>query len=196
MRAKSVHGTNCELPRAPKAHLEALIESTRDLIWSVDLEYRLVTFNRAFAEAFLERWGVTVQVGMGLENCPEEANFWRSAFSRTLAEGSVRAPFETKDGRNFEVTLHPINHAGHVVGIWVFAKDVTECKLVESLLRASEARFRALVEKAPSPVGISREGITLYINDRFARMFGLADTRQAIGLPIGGRPGDLPSRSP
>jgi len=34
------------MPNQAEANLSALIESTEDLIWSVDLDYRLITFNR------------------------------------------------------------------------------------------------------------------------------------------------------
>jgi len=51
-------------PHASEAHLEALIESTSDPIWSVDPEFRLVAFNAAFAKAFLKRTGVAAESGM------------------------------------------------------------------------------------------------------------------------------------
>ena len=36
------------VPGQAEANLSALIESSDDLIWSVDLDYRLLTFNTAF----------------------------------------------------------------------------------------------------------------------------------------------------
>jgi len=46
------------------AHLSALIESTQDVIWSVDLNHRLVTFNDVPSGAFARRFGVKVAAGM------------------------------------------------------------------------------------------------------------------------------------
>jgi hypothetical protein len=37
-------------PHRAEANLGALIESTEDLIWSVDLNYGLLTFNRAWQD--------------------------------------------------------------------------------------------------------------------------------------------------
>ena len=37
-------------PQRADANLAALIESTEDLIWSVDLNYGLLTFNRALQD--------------------------------------------------------------------------------------------------------------------------------------------------
>ena len=41
-----------------QANLIALIDSAEDLIWSVDIDYRLVAFNRAFQRIFELDYGV------------------------------------------------------------------------------------------------------------------------------------------
>jgi hypothetical protein len=45
------------------AHLFALIESTQDLVWSVDLEYRLLTFNKSLADCLLRSYGILASAG-------------------------------------------------------------------------------------------------------------------------------------
>ena len=52
------------MPHQAEANLSALIESTEDLIWSVDLEYRLITFNRALQRHIQSIFGVRPAVGM------------------------------------------------------------------------------------------------------------------------------------
>ena len=51
-------------PKFAAEHLAALLESTQDLIWSVDLNYRLVTFNKALSDAFVRGYGAKIAVGM------------------------------------------------------------------------------------------------------------------------------------
>jgi PAS domain S-box-containing protein len=62
--------------------------------------------------------------------------------------------------------------------------DVTEQRSADSRLAASEARFRALIEQAPTAINISRGGITLYVNRRYVELFGLASAADAEGKPI------------
>ena len=50
--------------RQAEANLVALIESTEDLLGSVDLEYRLLTCNGAFKKYIEDLFGVTPELGM------------------------------------------------------------------------------------------------------------------------------------
>ena len=57
-----------EKSRRAEASLSALIESTEDLIWSVDLDYRLINFNHASAQNIEDNFGVTVAEGQRLQD--------------------------------------------------------------------------------------------------------------------------------
>ena len=57
-----------------EASLSALIESTDDLIWSVDLDYRLIAFNRAFWEHFERNCSGPVVPGFGFEKLLSSAD--------------------------------------------------------------------------------------------------------------------------
>ena len=65
-------------PSFAAAHLAALMESTQDLIWSVDLNYRLVSFNKASSEAFAR----------GFEGCQDRRRN-ESARSASTREGGI-----------------------------------------------------------------------------------------------------------
>jgi len=47
-----------------EANLDALIESTEDSIWSVDLDYRLILFNRAMQQSIEDTCHVRLAPGM------------------------------------------------------------------------------------------------------------------------------------
>ena len=45
------------------ANLTALIESTEDLIWSIDLDFGLLTFNQALRRHIEVNWGTKAAIG-------------------------------------------------------------------------------------------------------------------------------------
>jgi PAS domain S-box-containing protein len=49
--------------------------------------------------------------------------------------------------------------------------------------RASEVRFRTLIENAPMGIGVSREGMTLYVNPACAKMLGYG-SEELVGRPV------------
>ena len=89
------------VPHRAEANLSALIESTEDLIWSVDLNYGLLTFNRAFHDDIQRSCGVRSVVGMRLEDLlpPARAALWPPLYERALSQGPFRAEHLLLDGR-------------------------------------------------------------------------------------------------
>jgi PAS domain S-box-containing protein len=71
--------------------------------------------------------------------------------------------------------------AGFVEG---FVEDITERKRMETALQQSEARYRTLVERAPLPIGISRNGVVLYVNPKYLELFGCPSAQTQEGRPI------------
>jgi diguanylate cyclase (GGDEF)-like protein/PAS domain S-box-containing protein len=122
-----------------EANLSALFESTDDLIWSVDLDYRLIAFNRALRTSIFDKFGAQVKPGMRLEEVlpAEKAALWPPMYARALAEGHYRAEYPMLDGRTLEVAFAPIVVDGETTGISVFGKDITERKRSDQALRAS-----------------------------------------------------------
>jgi PAS domain S-box-containing protein len=62
-------------------------------------------------------------------------------------------------------------------------RDVTKLKQVEEELRASEARFRRLVEASPIPMWTNTNGIITYVNSAALRALGTTQPDQVLGRP-------------
>ena len=131
-----------------EANLSALIESTEDLIWSVDPRLRLITFNRAFKEYFDRNFGGPVAPGMSVRELhpPALAVFWLQLYERSLSGKTFSIERTLVDGRTLEISFSPIVVDGETTGVSVFGKDITERKKAESKLRKAEADLTALIE--------------------------------------------------
>jgi PAS domain S-box-containing protein len=161
-----------------EANLSALIESTDDLIWSVDPDCRLLTFNRALRNNIESTFGFVVAVGIRPEEWlpAERAVIWRSMYSRALSEGPYRAEHSLFDGRTLELSFNPIRKDGQAVGISVFGKDITERKRMQDALKTSEEKFAIAFRSGPAMTAIFRPdekgNWIIDVNEAFERSTG------------------------
>jgi diguanylate cyclase (GGDEF)-like protein/PAS domain S-box-containing protein len=133
-----------------EANLSALIESSEDPIWSVDMEFRLLTFNAALQRKAQQNFGVRAQAGMAPQDFPPQAQgeAWSNFYRRALTEGAFRTEFQISSGQILELSFNPIMVDGEPQGISIFAKDATERKQAEAAIQAAEKRYRDLFDGA------------------------------------------------
>jgi PAS domain S-box-containing protein len=166
-----------------EANLAALIESTEDLIWSVDLNYGLLTFNRAFHDNIQRNFGIRSALGMRPVDLlsPERAALWTPLYERVLSEGAFRAEYLLADGRTLEVALNRIVQDGETTGISVFGKDITERKTAEKILLDAERQYRDIFDGAIEGIyRISPEGKPLAVNSALAKMLGYESAQEVV----------------
>jgi two-component system cell cycle sensor histidine kinase/response regulator CckA len=166
-----------------EANLSALIESTQDLIWSVDLNYGLLTFNRALEQTFEHTHGVRLAVGMRPEDVlpAARAALWPPLYNRALSEGPFRTEYSLLDGRTLEIAFNPIVQHGETTGISVFGKDITERKKAERTLLETERKYRDIFEGAPEGIyRTSIDGKSLDANPAAARILGYDSAQEVV----------------
>ena len=116
--------------RESEALTTSIVDSTSDLIWSVDPEtFGLLTFNPGLRDYFLQRRGIRLQTGMDPDQLlpnKEFADRWRGFYRRALSEGSFTIDYEAVGSTILQLTLNPLEREGKVFGISVFGKDITE----------------------------------------------------------------------
>ncbi|MDO9017272.1 MAG: PAS domain-containing protein [Deltaproteobacteria bacterium] len=73
---------------------------------------------------------------------------------------------------------------GRIGGVLVTCTETTARVVAERALRASEARYRRLMEELPEPVLVHVDGAIAYANAASAQGFGLASSSELIGRSI------------
>ncbi|HYA60652.1 MAG TPA: MEDS domain-containing protein [Candidatus Acidoferrum sp.] len=163
---------------------ECTFDSIPDFIAILDTKHRIVRVNKAMAKQL----GVTPEEAIGLK-CYEHVhgtNF-PPAFcphAQSLQDGKehVADVFEPRLGGDFIVTATPLrNEAGEIVGSVHVAKNITERKKAEEMLRESESLkvtsqyARSLIEASLDPlVTISTEGKITDVNKATEEVTGLS----------------------
>jgi len=137
-----------------KANLEALIENNNDIIWSIDKEYRLLTFNSEFKRISEEYFGkiekninVLVVDSVDDDMIKEWKGYYDKAFKGERFTVSYY-PFEEVN-LIYEFSFNPIFDNKKIIGVSIFGRNVTERVKIEEALRESEENFRLLFENSP-----------------------------------------------
>ncbi|MDP1890307.1 MAG: PAS domain S-box protein, partial [Gemmatimonadaceae bacterium] len=176
--------------------LDAIVNNTQDMIWSVDPEtFGLQWFNNGFDEFFRLERGLEIRVGMRPEDLfssEEYIQLWRGLYERALKEGAFTDEYvaSTKT-RLVQLHLNVLKRDGVAFGISVFGRDVTDAKQTERALaasaeelRTSEEQFRAMVERSPTGTVIFEAGRVTYANPASARIIGAETVDPLIGRSV------------
>jgi PAS domain S-box-containing protein len=171
--------------------LQGIIEGTADLVAALDLEFRYLAFNRAYAEEFSSIFGRSIRVGdsmlEALAQLPRDQANAKESWGRALAGETFTVVQEFGDARRarkrFELRYSPIHDASGIIGASHVVRDVTEMSLVQEALQESEERYRtlftsmtegfALGEAICGADGTPLDFRLLQMNDAFERQTGL-----------------------
>ena len=167
---------------------EAVLSSSNNPIFMIDKDYRYIVFNQAHAQVMKALYGADIRFGYSLLeyiSSTEDRNIAKRNIDRALLGEIVEDESETGEPnlkRSWFIVRHyPVKDAdGKVIGVSVFAIDLTEIKQAEEKILDSEETFRLLAEKSSIGVYIIQEGKLAYVNDNFARSFGYS-SEEIIG---------------
>lgn len=126
--------------RESEANLSALIESTSDVIFSIDRQVRVLTCNATFRKLATSLVGVELGRGTYLLDYlePGDRDAWHQYVQKSLAgESFVLEQKLTVGVRElyYEVSFSPIRtHDGQITGATLFGRDITQRKVAEAQL--------------------------------------------------------------
>ncbi len=172
------------------AYQEDLIESVSDAIISVDQEGTIRTWNRAAESIYGYKAGEVIGrpivefLGTHFFNDKLEL-----ATEHMRKNGQWHGEVEQKrrDGTPL-IVLSSVSYASNRLGephiLVAVNRDITNIRKKDRALIESEERFRSLIEQAPLAIAIARQGLTIYANNRYLKMFGLSSVDEIYGHPL------------
>jgi PAS domain S-box-containing protein len=146
-------------PENSQVLLNSIINSTTDMIWSVDpKDFGLTMFNRGLSDYFLDERGMTIKTGMRPEDLFPTDEFvqrWRGFYKQALKKGSFRTEYNTFSATDMlDLNIHVIKQDDRVIGLSVFGRNITKQKQAEKTLLETKKYWQSLVESTTDMVTV------------------------------------------
>ena len=150
----TVHKTVLEALRESEARYRDIFENANDLIYVHDLEGNYLSINKATERVIGYTPEEALKLNMRQVVAPEHFDYSRRRLADKLAGEAQQTVYETdcitKDGRRvtLEVNSSAIYKDGEVVAVQGIARDVSERRRTEQVLKEREEQYRELFENA------------------------------------------------
>lgn len=136
-----------------KARIDALLKNSSDAIWSIDKNFRLISFNNSFFESLKLFYDTSAFIGMPVLNHLNAKNKarWNEFYNDALkGEHFTAEIMETGLGQElcFEVSFNPIFIDSAITGVAVFSRDITARKSIEHQLEYKINELNTFIYKA------------------------------------------------
>lgn len=180
-----------EIIKLSEQRLRGIIESTQDIVFALDTEYRYLTFNQNHLATMKGIYGIAPAIGKSILECMNVHNDAQKAkrdIDRALA--GEQYTIEQMYGNEalfrtyFEASYNPIYDDDNlIIGVAVFVRDITQRRRAEDKLKENEQMLASINRNIQE--GIYRSSPTkglLYINQAFAEMFGCKNPEEMYRL--------------
>ena len=158
---------------------QALLDLIPAMVWYKDAHNRILRANRRAAES-INKTVMEIEGHFTDEFYPEEAERYHLDDLEVIVSGrpklGIVEPYRTGAGEKRWVQTDKVPYLdpqGNILGVLVFAQDITERRQIEAALRDSEERLRIVVESALNGiVMVDASGNIVLANARFEEQFG------------------------
>ena len=168
-----------EILEHSEAKYRSLYESMMDAYVSVDMAGNIVQFNHAFEEML----GYESDELRKLTNLGLTPTRWHSFESEIVQKQIIprghseiyEKEYIRKDGSIFPVELRIKlirDEAGNPSGMWAIVRDISGRKIIDQILRESEARYRELLDNSMQGVIVFQEMQIAYVNQAVTESLG------------------------
>jgi len=157
-----------------EANLKAIIESADASIYSLDTDFRYITFNDELRKSVKRAYNIDVNQGDIVfefleRSSPQEALEWRRIYTEALTGKPLKFEKEFNTDDNLSTTsfsVNPIYKNSSVVGLACFALDITE------------------IRKAHREIQKLNEGLEVIVAERTAELKNANDELEAFSYSV------------
>jgi PAS domain S-box-containing protein len=167
-----------------------ILDSVPALIWYKDRENRIIRANAAAAAAR----GVTkkdMEGRLTSDLYPDEADAYYQDDLEVMRTGrpkmGIVEPLVAESGEKRWLRTDKIPYPdenGQIIGVIVFATDITDLKMAEEALRREQHLMQLLMDNIPDAIYFKdRQSLFMRINPAQARYIGVEKPQDAVGRP-------------
>jgi PAS domain S-box-containing protein len=177
-----------DLLRRVSARDRSLIEASLDPLVTIDPKGRITDVNTATEHVC--GYSRETMIGTDFSDYFTDPGKAQAGYVRAFKQGFVRdyeLEMRHKNGHLTPVLYNASvyrDEAGNVIGVFAAARDISKRKRVEAALKESEERYRIAIESASDGIAMVKGDGHLYVNKRFAEIFGYDDPGEIIGKPL------------
>lgn len=169
---------------------QALLDLIPGMVWYKDTTNRILRANQLAAQS-LNKTVAEIEGQSTYDLYPEEAEKYYLDDLEVIQSGRPKLGiielYQMGNGEKRWVQTDKVPYRdtdGTVLGVLVFAQDITERKRMEEALRVGQERLRIIIESSPNGVlMINEEGTIILLNQALAVLFGY-DRRELLGCSV------------
>lgn len=172
------------------AKLNSIIESSSHLIWTVNAELELTSFNKNYFEAIINNYDIMPSMQDGSHAIAKSAHsFWEDKYQQALDGKQLNFEIKLEDKAGTviwkEIYLNPIYlDGGRIEEVSGIANDITEKKKSGEALAESEEKFRNIFESFQDVYfRCDRNGVVNMVSPSVVELTGL-EVKKVIGRNI------------
>ncbi|PKK86487.1 MAG: hypothetical protein CVT48_01060, partial [Thermoplasmata archaeon HGW-Thermoplasmata-1] len=179
--------------RHSEERFRAIAENSFDLIFTVDESLKVTYVSPSIekmsgykSEEVVGRNIVDMMQDLGIS---EPSKIVEETLAAAMGGGETKGmemSLVRKDGTPavVEINAMPSIVNGKLMGGQVVVHDLTERKKAEEAIKASEERYRQLVELSPDAVAVHQDGKFVFVNSAGVKLIGAKVPEDIIGKPI------------
>jgi PAS domain S-box-containing protein len=168
-----------------EANLNAIVENFDGYVWSIDTNLEYIILNTALRRKIQEISGVDAKPGDKVMDILEMIDASKTkAWSKIYQDGfdgeTQRFVDEFSiagEASFYDISVNPIRDGETISGLSCFARDITQEVMNDRRLKATEIRFRALIENSTD--------ITIVLNSEGKIVYGSPSIEKNFGITIG-----------